>query len=174
MLDLLGHKLTDERICFQVHERLFVVGDPEPEARLRVHVLPERFSLLGGRIPDGILNSLVHEAESGAVDFPEYLRVVLSNLLHLIFADLGVVQGNCLPWLETAAVVRKARTHPVWCPLEDRQALCGLGHLWNDLNRGRAHANDPNILALETDDLLGPTRGVKRLTLEVPHAGHIW
>ena len=62
----------------------------------------------------------------------------------------------------------------VWRPHVDREVLCPVSNLLDDLNTARASANLRNSLSLEVNAMLWPNSSVVDVALEVAQALERW
>ena len=95
------------------------------------------------------------EAAVGLLAARKDLGIIGPDPVHLLLADLGVVQWRA----------------PLGGALEHGQMAGGLGHLRDGLHAGRAGADHRDALAFEAHRFLRPVMGVAGLALECRDAG---
>src|SRR5438270_8576265 len=95
------------------------------------------------------------EAAVGVLAALEDLGVIAPDPVHLLLADLGVVQ----------------RRAPLGRAPEHRQMAGGLGHFGDGLHAGRAGPDYRDALPREADGFLGPAMGAAGLAAEPPDPG---
>lgn len=174
-LDLLCDERSDEVVRFLVYHDLFVVGQPEREARQRVsresvitvdkckdegertQLLPELFPLLRCVIPDGSSACAVHKAHASLLNLDQHLRVPFPETLHFLVGDLAIsqrfrpIRRPLKYWLVLAAQERQLQAR------HTSQLGCSLCNHRNSLDCRRASANNSHSLAGKIHSFFWPS-----------------
>src|SRR5206468_1674609 len=103
-----------------------------------VELLPENLALLSCHLMRGARVGRMNEAAIGFLAPRKNLGIIGPDPVHLLLADLGVVQWRA----------------PLGGALENGQMADGLGHFRDGLHAGRTGADDRDALALETNRFL--------------------